>query len=130
MSDAHDVSKMVGIYKKLFILLVAITALGIVLSALHMPWIVTLTIALGIIALKSKIVFDAFKGLLVGKNILIVVIGLTLTFFLALVILPLLNHSDYIKGTQDLSKEIQAEQAHAPSKGHGEEAIKEHKNGH
>ena len=116
MSDAHDVSRMVEVYKKLFILLIAITALGIILSALHMPWGLTLGLALVIIAIKSKLVFDAFKSLLVGKNVLILVFFLTIVFFASLVLLPALTHHDAIQGTEDISKKILAE--HVPTEGH------------
>ncbi len=119
MSQAHDVTKMVGVYKKLFILLVSVTALGIVLTVVHMPVALTILISLSIILIKGKIVFDAFKEFLVGKNVLIILFGLTIIFFIAIVTLPLLNHENTIVGTEDLSKAIQAEQ---PVKGahHGD----------
>ena len=110
MSQANDVPLMVAVYKKLFILLISVTALGIVLSAIHLPVMVTIFIALSIIAFKGKIVFDSFKYLLVGKNSLILVFILTIFFFLTVLILPLLNHENMIVGTEDISKEIQAEQ--------------------
>ncbi len=118
MSQMHDVPKMVEVYKKLFILIVSVTALGIVLSALHMPLFWTVIIALSIIVFKGKIVYDSFKDLLIGKNALIVVFILTIFFFLMILLLPLFNHENLIVGTEDISKDIQA-QEHAQGGGHG-----------
>lgn len=117
--DVHEVPKMVTAYKKLFILLVSITALGMLLSVLHMPIALTIVLALTIILIKGKVVYDAFKHLLVGKNILLLVFGLTIFFFLILIVLPLLNHQNHIVGTEDISKEIQAQQhSHEGHHGH------------
>ena len=110
MSQSHEVSAMVEVYKKLFILLVSVTALGIVLTVLHMPIAITILISLIIIGVKGKIVFDSFKHLLVGKDILVLVFGLTIFFFLMILLLPLFNHENPITGTRDISKEIQAQE--------------------
>ena len=69
-------------------------------------------------------VYDSFKSLLPGKIALLIVFGLTGVFFLALVLLPILNNKGHIVGTIDTSKELQAEQlATTPAHGaaaHGE----------
>ena len=101
---------------RLFLLLVSVTALGILMSALHMPVLVSVFTALSIILFKSSIVYDAFKGLLVGKNILVGVFLMTGFFFLTVLILPLLNQESRIVGTVDISKEIQAQEK--PMEGH------------
>lgn len=110
MSQEHEVPKMVAVYKKLFILLISVTAFGIVLTVIHMPVWITIILSLGIIAVKGKIVYDSFKGLLVGKNILTLTFALTIFFFLMVIILPALNQKNHITGTEDISKAIQAEQ--------------------
>lgn len=122
MSDTHDVSKMVGIYKKLFIFLVLVTALGIGVAFVHLPVWLAILIALGIIAIKTKFVTDAFKHLLVGKNGLVILFALTAIFFLGLIILPLFNHNGQIVGTVDLSKEIQMQDAPTGHDAHTEGA--------
>ena len=116
MSEHPNVEKMVSIYMRLFLLLVSVTALGILLSALHMPVLASVFVALSIILFKSSIVYDAFKGLLVGKNILVLVFSMTGIFFLTLLLLPFFNHEGRIVGTVDISKEIQAQEK--PMEGH------------
>lgn len=109
-SNEQDVSKMVAVYKKLFALLAIITALGIGIAFVHLPVWVALLIALAIIAVKSKVVIDLLKHLIVGRNLILILFGLTGIFFVAVIILPLLNHEGPITDTVDISKQIQAEQ--------------------
>ena len=115
-SSTHDVTKMVGIYKKLFLLLTVVTVLGIGIAFLHMPLWLAIVVALGIIVFKSKIVLDCFKHLLGGRQLLVMVFGLTAIFVLGLLLLPALNHEGYIVGTQDISKELQMQEK--PMEGH------------
>ena len=110
MSDTHDVSKMVGIYKKLFLILALVTAVGIAIAFMRLPVWVAIVLALAIIAIKGKVVLDSFQHLLTGRNALIILFGLTAVFFVVLILAPVLNHSNYITGTQDISKELQAQQ--------------------
>ena len=116
----EDVLKMVGIYKKLFLVLTIITILGIGITFLHMPVWLAIVLAFGIIAIKSKVVIDAFKHLLTGRNVLILTIALTGVFLVALLILPLLNHEGYITGTKDISKELQMQEKPAEGHHHGD----------
>ena len=109
-SSNQDVSKMVEIYKKLFLVLAVITALGIGVAFLHMPVWLAIVVAFAIMAVKSKIVIDSFKHLIVGRNVIILLFGLTACFFLTLLLLPYFNHEGYITGTQDISKQVQAEE--------------------
>lgn len=110
MSDLHDVPKMVGVYKKLFTILITITVLGIGVAYLHLPAWLAIILALGIIALKGAAVWSSFKHLLTGKSALLITFGLTAIFFAGVVILPCLNQNGHITDTVDLSKEYQAQQ--------------------
>ena len=116
MGNTHDVPQMVSIYKKLFALLVVITLLGIGIVFLHLPLWGAVLIALGIIALKGKIVVDSFKQFLIGREALMILFGLTLVFVAGLLTLPLLNHHDRLAGTEDISKQLQMEEK--PMEGH------------
>lgn len=113
-SDTHDVSKMVTIYKKLFLVLVVITAVGIGIAYMKLPLWPALVIAFAIIAIKGKVVLDAFKHLLVGRNVLILTFGLTVIFFASLLILPVWQHHGAIVGTEDVSKEYQMQEPIKP----------------
>lgn len=119
-SNSQDVSKMVGVYKRLFIILAIVTGLGIGIAFLHLPVWVAIGIAFIIMAIKSKVVIDSFKHLIVGRNLILVLFGLTGIFFISVILLPLLNHENSITDTVDISKQIQAEQA----------PMMEHKDGH
>ena len=120
MSNTHDVGKMVDIYKKLFLLLTVVTAAGIGVAFLHMPVWLAVMFALVIIAFKSKIVLDSFKHLLTGRQLIVMVFGLTAIFALGLLVLPVLNHHGYIVGTEDISKELQMQEKPAQGHHHGD----------
>ena len=110
-SDTQEVSKMVGIYKKLFTVLVIITALGIGIAFLHMPIWLAVTIALAIIFFKSAVVVESFKHLLVGRQVLVLTYGLTLCFLAGMVLLIWFNSNHgRITDTVDLSKEVQMQE--------------------
>jgi hypothetical protein len=134
-SEAHDVPKLVGIYKKLFTILVIVTLLGIGIAYLHMPVWLAITIALLIIFFKAAVVVDLFKQMLVGRWMLLLTFGLTLFFFAGLVLLPLFNHKAHITGAVDIGLEYDA--AHKPAAGHhaaafdsNEKPAEEHHSGH
>ncbi len=84
-----------------------------------MPFWAALLLALIIMAVKSKVVIDSFKHLIAGRNSILILFGLTVIFFIAVVLLPLLNHEGQIKGTVDTSKEIQAQEKPMEVKHHG-----------
>ena len=119
-SSAHDVPKMVVVYKKLFLLIVLVTILGIGIAFAHLPVWTAILIALGIIAFKGTIVLDSFKPLLTGRHLIVMTFVLTGIFFMVLLILPFLNHNNRIVGTVDISKELQMqEQQPIEAKSHG-----------
>ncbi len=120
-SDVQEVPKMVGIYKKLFLLLTVVTAIGILVSYWHMPIWLAVSLAMVIIVWKSGVVYGSFQHLMGNRMSLLLVFGMTLFFFAGLLLLPLFNHGGFIVGTTDLSKEVQMQQMQqAPKKEHGE----------
>lgn len=127
-SNSPDVAKIVAMYKKLFILLATITLIGIGIVYLKFPVWIAIVVGLLIMAIKTKIVLDAFGHLLTGRNGLTILFGLTAAFFITLIILPLLNHEGQLVGTVDLSKQIQMEQQ--PASAHHEEKPAGESNGH
>ncbi len=110
-SNPHDVNVMVGTYKRLFLWLSIITLIGIALAFLHIS-VLWLVIVLGItfIVTKGIIVFKSFQNLLVGRQLIVMVFILTAIFVAGLLFLPVLNHHDYIVGTDDVSKQLLMEQ--------------------
>ncbi len=122
MSDSHDVPKMVGIYKKLFLVLVSVTAFGIVIALLHVPVWLAVAIGFVFIALKSTMVYDSFKHLMTGRNAIIILFVMTAAFFATLLLLPAWNQNGHLDGTVDISKEIQMQEKPVGAHGaaHGE----------
>jgi hypothetical protein len=110
MSDTHDVPKMVAIYKRLFLVLILITAFGIGLAYLRLPVWPAIGLAVAIIIYKSGVVLSSFKHLLVGRYAIILSFALTFSFFLALLILPWWTHKEELRGTEDLSKRVQMDE--------------------
>ncbi len=106
-----DMGGMVGIYKRLFLWLSIITLIGITIAVLHVPllWFVVI-VGIAFIIAKGVIVFESFKNLLTGRRLIVIVFILTAIFFVGLLFLPVLNHHDYIVGTEDISKQLLMEQ--------------------
>src|SRR3989338_438894 len=103
-SSSH--SQMVGIYTRLFGLLSVITLAGIAaVYFFHIPVWVAVIVGLVLIAVKGAIVVESFKQFMVGRNIIVMIFALTGILVLGLVLLPLLNRSDLLVGTRDISKE-------------------------
>lgn len=127
-SEEHDVLKMVGIYKKLFLSLVLITLLGIGVAFMHLPVWVAVVIGLTIMIVKSTVVIESFKHLLVGRWAIILIFTLTVMFVIPLVLLPLMTREGSLVGTVETSKALEAEQLPAGHHGGGhEEKQEEHK---
>ncbi len=109
-TNSPSTSQMVGIYSRLFGLLSVITLVGIAaVYFFHIPVWVAMAVGLVLIALKGTIVVDSFKQFMVGRNIIVMVFTMTGIFVLGLLLLPVLNHSDRLVGTQDISKQMQME---------------------
>ena len=109
-SNPHDVPVMVSAYKKLFVWLSIITLMGIAIAILHVPLWIVLAVGLTLIITKSLIVYESFKKLLVGRNLIVIVFILTGIFVVGLLFIPVLNHKGYLVGTEDISKQLLMEQ--------------------
>ena len=125
-AGSPSTSQMVGIYSRLFSLLAVITIGGIAaVYFFHIPMWLALLAGIALIAIKSSLVVDAFKQFMVGKNVILIIFGLTICFVIGLLFLPLANHASRIEGTQDISKQLQMEEKpeathHAESAHHGD----------
>lgn len=118
-SDPKDVNPMVSTYKKLFLILSVVTIIGISVVLLHVPLWAVLLVGLFFMFLKSVFVYESFKNLLIGRNIIIMVFVLTAVFVLGLLLIPVMNHQGYIVGTEDISKQLMMEQSQQEKK-HGD----------
>lgn len=105
----QNTTETINLYKKLFLILVLITGVGIGTTFLHIPPVIAISLALAIILIKSGIVYKTFKPLLNGKYGLTILFGLTIIFFIALLILPAFNSHNHLTGTVDISKQFALE---------------------
>ena len=117
-SNIQDVKPMVNTYKKLFLVLSVITLIGVAIVLLHAPLWIVLVIGLSFVAIKSAIVYETFKNLMVGKNVIIILFSLTAIFLLTLLLLPVLNHKGFIVGTEDTSKQLMMDEPQPVEEGH------------
>lgn len=108
--NPHDVSPMVAVYKRLFIILSLITLMGVAVAVVHVPVWVLLSAGLIFILIKGLTVYNTFKHLFTGRNLIVIIFILTAIFVIGLLLLPLLNHHDYLVGTQDTSRQLMMEQ--------------------
>ncbi len=113
----QNTTETINLYKKLFLILVIITGVGIGITFLHIPPVIAIGLALAIIVVKSGIVYKTFKPLLNGKYSLIILFGLTIIFFIALLLLPAFNANNHLTGTVDISKQYALE--NPPQEHHG-----------
>jgi hypothetical protein len=125
-SDSQNIDPMISTYKKLFLYLSIITILGIAFVFLRAPIWIVITVGLLFIIVKSAIVIESFKKLLIGRNSLVIIFGLTITFLIALLLLPALNHQGYLVGTEDTSKQLMMEQLSQPKEAATKEAVHGH----
>jgi hypothetical protein len=90
------------------------------MTYLSIPVGIAIGVAVLIMAIKSKIVWDSFKSLMAGRYLLAIVFGLTIIFVIGLLFGPVANHMGYLKGTEDLSKELQMDQKPLEAHHHGD----------
>jgi hypothetical protein len=114
MSNPHDVAPMVKTYKKVFVYLSIITVIGIIIALLHPPVWFIVVIGLIFIVSKSVIVYEAFKNLLAGRNLIIITFLLTACFVAGLVMTGIVEDKSHLIGTEDTQKALLMEQHAAP----------------
>jgi hypothetical protein len=108
--NPHDVAPMVKTYKKLFLYLSIITVIGIAIAIMHPPVWFIIFVGLLFIVSKSFVVFESFKNLLTGRNLIVLVFIMTVIFVTGLVLTGVFENHTHIVGTQDISKQLMMEQ--------------------
>ena len=93
MSDHHtiDVDKHVRGYMIVFVSLMALTIITVAVSYLHLSPPAAIGLALVIATVKAGLVAAVFMHLIDEKKLIYWVLGLTLSFFVVLLLLPLLT---------------------------------------
>lgn len=91
---AHDIDRQVRIYITVFVSLMALTIITVAISRFHPPVAVAVSIAMLVATIKGSLVACYFMHLISEKKLIYAVLGLTVAFFVALMLLPVLTVSN------------------------------------
>jgi cytochrome c oxidase subunit IV len=95
MTDhAVDIDKHVKIYITVFVALMVLTVVTVAISYLHLPVYLAVAVALLVATIKGSLVACYFMHLISEKKLIYAVLVLTAAFFVALLALPTLTHSN------------------------------------
>jgi cytochrome c oxidase subunit 4 len=93
-SHAIDIDRHVRIYVTVFVALMALTIITVAISRLHLPLPIAVTVALLVATIKGSLVACYFMHLISEKKLIYAVLTLTAVFFVALLALPAVTHSN------------------------------------
>ena len=91
---AADIDKHVRIYITVFVALMVLTIVTVAIAKLHLPVHLAVTVALLVATVKGSLVACYFMHLISEKKLIYAVLALTAVFFVALLALPAITHSD------------------------------------
>ena len=91
---AADIDRHVRIYITVFVALMALTIITVAVSYLHLPIGYAVAVALLVATVKGTLVACYFMHLISEKKLIYAVLVLTAVFFLALLALPAVTHSN------------------------------------
>ena len=91
---AVDIDRHVRIYITVFVSLMALTIITVAVSYLHLPLPMAVTVALVVALVKGSLVACFFMHLISEKKLIYAVLLLTAVFFVALLALPAITHSN------------------------------------
>jgi cytochrome c oxidase subunit IV len=94
--DTHhvDIDKQVKIYITVFVSLMALTLITVAVSYLHLPPMAAIAVALFVALIKGSLVACYFMHLIAEKKLIYAVLVITVAFFVVLLALPVLTHSN------------------------------------
>ena len=91
---AADIDKHVRVYITVFVALMVLTLITVAVSYLDLSIPMAVTVALLIATVKGSLVACYFMHLISEKKLIYAVLMLTAAFFVALLALPVLTHSN------------------------------------
>src|SRR5262245_49986477 len=89
-----DIDRHVRIYITVFVALMVLTIVTVAVSRFHLPVPIAVTVALIVATVKGSLVACYFMHLISEKKLIYAVLGLTVVFFVVLLALPVITHSD------------------------------------
>ncbi len=87
----EDVAKHVKVYVTVFVALMALTVITVTVSYFHLSVWAAVAVALLIASIKGSLVACYFMHLISERKIVYWVLGLTIVFFIVLMLLPVLD---------------------------------------
>jgi cytochrome c oxidase subunit 4 len=91
---AADIDRHVRVYITVFVALMVLTIVTVLISRVHLPIPIAVTLALFVATIKGALVACYFMHLISEKKLIYAVLALTGAFFVALLALPIFTHSD------------------------------------
>jgi cytochrome c oxidase subunit IV len=88
---AVDIDKHVKIYITVFVALMVLTIITVAISRVHLPVPMAVTAALIVAIVKGSLVACYFMHLVSEKKLIYAVLVLTVAFFIALMVLPVVT---------------------------------------
>jgi cytochrome c oxidase subunit 4 len=110
---AADIDKHVRIYITVFVALMVLTVVTVAVSRVHLPVPIAVAVALLVATIKGSLVACYFMHLISEKKLIIAVLALTAFFFVALLALPVVTHSEGY-WIPEASGEVQSAPATSP----------------
>ena len=93
-THAADIDKHVKIYITVFVALMVLTIITVLIARVHLPLPIAVTVALLVATIKGALVACYFMHLISEKKLIYAVLLLTAVFFIALLALPVVTHSN------------------------------------
>lgn len=91
---AADIDKHVRVYISVFVALMILTIVTVAIASLDLSVPIAITVALIVATIKGSLVACYFMHLLSEKKFIYLVLTVTVVFFVALMALPILTHSN------------------------------------
>jgi cytochrome c oxidase subunit 4 len=91
---AADIDRHVRVYIIVFVALMVLTVITVAISRVHLPLPLAVTAALIVAMVKGSLVACYFMHLISEKKLIYAVLVLTIVFFVVLLALPTMTHSN------------------------------------
>jgi cytochrome c oxidase subunit 4 len=91
---AAEIDKHVRVYITVFVALMVLTVITVAISRVHLSVPMAVTVALLVATVKGGLVACYFMHLVSEKKLIYAVLVVTVLFFIALVALPVITHSN------------------------------------
>ena len=96
VSHPAEIDKQVRGYMVVFVALIALTAITVGVSYLHLEVRNAVMVALAIAIFKASMVALFFMHLISERQVIFVILAFTVAFFLVLMFLPILTNLDHV----------------------------------